>query len=152
MRQIDHDHVDLTRRRLRLPDLAFVHANHVYPQPQHRATLDFSFIHIEVMRRAQSVRHYTRASVPTIGTDDLGVVKEVPEESTEVALRRQLLDKSKENDKVCNSSSFKASTLVTLLLIRLPPFAAPRPDSGTTGAAHSAATDRSYSGVTKGIQ
>ncbi len=55
------------------------------------------------MRRAQSVRHYTRASVPTIGTDDLGALKEVPEESTEVALRRQLLEKSKENDKVWRS-------------------------------------------------
>ena len=31
---------------------------------------------------------------------DLGVLKEAPEESTEVALRRQLLEKSKENDKV----------------------------------------------------
>jgi hypothetical protein len=53
------------------------------------------------MRRAQSVRHYNRASAPTIGADDLGALKEVPEESTEVALRRQVLDKSKENDKVC---------------------------------------------------
>jgi len=52
------------------------------------------------MRRAQSVRHYTRASVPTTGTNDMGVLKEVPEESTEVSLRRQLLDKSKENDKL----------------------------------------------------
>jgi len=30
----------------------------------------------------------------------MGVLKEVSEESTEVSLRRQLLDKSKENDKV----------------------------------------------------
>jgi hypothetical protein len=64
------------------------------------------------MRRAQSVRHYTRASVSTTGTNDMGALKEVPEESTEVSLRRQLLDKSKENDKVCGPS-----TLVTLLLI-----------------------------------
>jgi hypothetical protein len=84
---------------LRSLDLALVYT---LPQPLHRATLDF--IHIEVMRRAQSVRHYTRASVPTIGSNDLGVLKEAPEESTEVALRRQLLDKSKENDKVCGSS------------------------------------------------
>jgi hypothetical protein len=55
------------------------------------------------MRRAQSVRHYTRASVSSIGADDLGALKEVPEESTEVALRRQLLEKSKENDKVWRS-------------------------------------------------
>jgi len=52
------------------------------------------------MRRAQSVRHYTRPSVPTTGTDDLGVLKEIPEESTEVLLRRQLLEKEKENDKL----------------------------------------------------
>ncbi|KAI0273972.1 hypothetical protein BGY98DRAFT_1099301 [Russula aff. rugulosa BPL654] len=52
------------------------------------------------MRRAQSVRHYPRASVPTTGTNDMGVLKEDPEESTEVSLRRQLLDKSKENDKL----------------------------------------------------
>jgi hypothetical protein len=42
----------------------------------------------------------------------MGALKEVPEESTEVSLRRQLLDKSKENDKVCGPS-----ILATLLLI-----------------------------------
>ncbi|KAF8274315.1 hypothetical protein EI94DRAFT_1714148 [Lactarius quietus] len=54
------------------------------------------------MRRAQSVRHYTRAtaSVATTGMDDLGVLKEVPEESTEVTLRRQLLEKERANDKL----------------------------------------------------
>jgi hypothetical protein len=59
------------------------------------------------MRRVQSVRHHTRASAPTIGADDLGALKEVPEESTDVTLRRQLLDKSKENDKVCGHLSLK---------------------------------------------
>jgi hypothetical protein len=54
------------------------------------------------MQRAQSVRHYTRASTTTAatGSDDLGVLKEVSEESTEVTLRRQLLEKEKQNDKV----------------------------------------------------
>jgi len=54
------------------------------------------------MRRAQSVRHYTRASTSTAatGSDDLGVLKEVSEESTEVNLRRQLLEKEKQNDKL----------------------------------------------------
>ena len=123
-----------------------------YPQPLHRATLDF--IHIEVMRRAQSVRHYTRASVPTIGSNDLGVLNEAQEESTDVALRRQLLDKSKENDKVCGSSSRTNVHQLSLLclLTRLSPFAAPRPNSGTSDAARAAATDRGYSGVAKGIQ
>ncbi len=110
-RAIDKDHVDLTRRvagRLR------PHAT-IYPQPLHSATLDFTFIHIEVMRRAQSVRHYNRASVSTTGTNDMGMLKEVPEESTEVSLRRQLLDKSKENDKVCGSSIFVTSVLIWLL-------------------------------------
>jgi hypothetical protein len=59
------------------------------------------------MRRAQSVRHYTRASVSTIPADDLGALKEVPEESTDVALRRQLLEKSKENDKVWRYSIYR---------------------------------------------
>ena len=60
------------------------------------------------MRRAQSVRHYTRASASTAatGTDDLGMLKEVPEESTDVTLRRQLLEKEKENDKVRELLSF----------------------------------------------
>ncbi|KAI0003873.1 hypothetical protein BJV74DRAFT_490907 [Russula compacta] len=52
------------------------------------------------MHRAQSVRHRTRGSVPTIGSDDLGALKEIAEESTEVTLRRQLLEKSRENDKL----------------------------------------------------
>jgi len=115
MRQIDNDHVNLTRvgvvlRPLDRPSgtLTLI----VYPQPLHRATLDFTSIHTETMRRAQSVRHYTRASVPTTGVNDMGALKEVPEESTEVSLRRQLLDKSKENDKVCGPSN-----LVALLLI-----------------------------------
>ncbi len=67
------------------------------------------------MRRAQSVRHYNRASVSTTGTNDMGMLKEVSEESTEVSLRRQLLDKSKENDKVCGSSIFVTSVLIWLL-------------------------------------
>ncbi|KAI9455941.1 hypothetical protein BJY52DRAFT_1384578, partial [Lactarius psammicola] len=52
--------------------------------------------------RAQSVRHYTRSSTSAAatGSDDLGVLKEVPEESTEVTLRKQLLEKEKENDKL----------------------------------------------------
>ncbi|KAI0829037.1 hypothetical protein BC628DRAFT_1192608 [Trametes gibbosa] len=49
------------------------------------------------MRRAQSVRHYTRASLAS-GADDLGVLKE--DESVEDILRRQLLEKSRECDKV----------------------------------------------------
>lgn len=103
------------------------------------------------MRRAQSVRHYARASVPTTGVNDMGALKEVPEESTEVSLRRQLLDKSKENDKVCGPSN-----LVTLLLIfdlaSFFPIAAPRPNSGISGAARAATTHRGYSGAAKGIQ
>ena len=70
----------------------------------------FTPIHIPTMRRAQSTRHVTRASVPTIGTNDLGVLKEVPEESKEVALRRQLLEKSKDNDKVWRTFTFVALT------------------------------------------
>lgn len=49
------------------------------------------------MRRVQSLRHHTRPSLATM-TDDLGVLRE--EESTEDALRRELLAKDRENDKV----------------------------------------------------
>ncbi|KAI0320050.1 hypothetical protein OF83DRAFT_1106771 [Amylostereum chailletii] len=51
------------------------------------------------MRRAQSVRHYGRPSL-ALGADDLGMLKEGPEESTEDMLRRQLLEKDRENDKL----------------------------------------------------
>ncbi len=51
------------------------------------------------MRRAQSVRHYTRASLASGGADDLGVLRE--DESVEEVLRRQLLEKDRECDKVC---------------------------------------------------
>ncbi|KAL4068847.1 hypothetical protein V8B97DRAFT_1872678 [Scleroderma yunnanense] len=50
------------------------------------------------MRRAQSVRTYIRPS-PALGTDDLGVLRE-SEESTEESLRKQLLEKDRENDKL----------------------------------------------------
>ena len=50
------------------------------------------------MRRAQSVRHYGRPSL-ALGADDLGVLKE-GDESNEDVLRRQLIDKDRENDKV----------------------------------------------------
>ena len=59
-----------------------------------------------MMRRAQSTRHVTRTSVPTIGTNDLGVLKEVAEES------KELLEKLKENDKVCRS--FTSITLAPI--------------------------------------
>ncbi|OCH92973.1 hypothetical protein OBBRIDRAFT_386576 [Obba rivulosa] len=51
------------------------------------------------MRRAQSVRHYPRPSLALLA-DDLGALKETPEESIEDVLRRQLLDKDRENDKL----------------------------------------------------
>lgn len=51
------------------------------------------------MRRAQTVRHYGRPSL-ALGADDLGMLKESPEESTEDVLRRQLIEKDRENDKV----------------------------------------------------
>ena len=90
--------------RRRTYDLVRVnHACIGNPRPQHPETLVSFTLVYTTMRRAQSVRHYARASVshvPTTVTDDLGVLKEAPEESTEVAFRKQLLEKSKENDKV----------------------------------------------------
>ncbi|KAG6901582.1 hypothetical protein C0995_010252 [Termitomyces sp. Mi166 len=49
------------------------------------------------MRRAQSVRNYPRPSL-ALGADDLGVLRE-GDETNEDVLRRQLLDKDRENDK-----------------------------------------------------
>lgn len=51
------------------------------------------------MRRAQSVRNYARSNT-SIQADDLGVVIEASEESLETALRRQLLEKDREVDRV----------------------------------------------------
>ncbi|KAJ7481885.1 hypothetical protein FB451DRAFT_1237465 [Mycena latifolia] len=50
------------------------------------------------MRRAQSVRNYGRPSL-AIGADDLGVLRE-GNESDEDVLRRQLIDKDRENDRL----------------------------------------------------
>ncbi len=60
------------------------------------------------MRRAQSLRHHigTHSRSTTIGSaDDLGMLREQPNddstsESVEDALRRQLLEKDREMDKV----------------------------------------------------
>lgn len=54
-----------------------------------------------LMRRAQSTRHHGRPSVAQGigGMDDMGVLKET-DESVEDSLRRQLLEKDRENDKV----------------------------------------------------
>ena len=52
------------------------------------------------MRRAQSMRHTARPSMPVI-VDDLGALSEQPEETAEETLRRQLLAAERENDKVC---------------------------------------------------
>ena len=53
------------------------------------------------MRRAQSVRGYGRPSSMVIPSDDLGILKET-DDSTEDTLRRQLLDKDRENDRLQN--------------------------------------------------
>ena len=50
------------------------------------------------MRRAQSVRHYSRPSIAQ-GADDLGILRE-DEDSVEDVLRKQLMDKERECDKV----------------------------------------------------
>ena len=49
-------------------------------------------------RRASTVRHYARPSL-ALGADDLGLLRE-GDETNEDVLRRQLLDKDRENDKV----------------------------------------------------
>ncbi|THU93207.1 hypothetical protein K435DRAFT_725660 [Dendrothele bispora CBS 962.96] len=52
------------------------------------------------MRRAQSVRNYTRPTL-ALGADDLGVLRE-GDESNEDVLRRQLLEKDRECDRLQN--------------------------------------------------
>ena len=52
------------------------------------------------MRRAQSLRNHVRPSLTTM-TDDLGTLKEQSEETAEETLRRQIIAKDRENDKVC---------------------------------------------------
>ena len=65
------------------------------------------------MRRAQSVRHYARPSI-ALAADDLGVLRE-GDESNEDVLRRQLLEKDRECDKVswkCSLVDFSSLPLV----------------------------------------
>lgn len=49
------------------------------------------------MRRSQTLRHNSKSSA-FLASEDLGALRE--EESTEGTLRRQLLEKDRENDKV----------------------------------------------------
>ncbi|KAG2144687.1 uncharacterized protein EDB93DRAFT_1152746 [Suillus bovinus] len=58
------------------------------------------------MRRVQSVRNYGKTPL-ALATDDLGILREGDEPSIEDVLRRQLLDKDRENDKL-------QSTILTL--------------------------------------
>ncbi|TFK60814.1 hypothetical protein BDN72DRAFT_883434 [Pluteus cervinus] len=51
------------------------------------------------MRRAQSVRHHTTRPSLALGADDLGMLRE-GDESNEDILRRQLLEKDRENDRL----------------------------------------------------
>ncbi|KAI0728362.1 hypothetical protein C8Q72DRAFT_779977 [Fomitopsis betulina] len=53
------------------------------------------------MRRAQTTRHYGRPSL-ALGADDLGMLKETPDETAEDVLRRQLIDKDRECDRLKN--------------------------------------------------
>ena len=55
-----------------------------------------------IMRRAQSLRNYSRQSISPV-VDDLGVLKEAGEETMEDVLRQQLSDKTKENEKVSSA-------------------------------------------------
>ena len=80
------------------------------------------------MRRAQSVRHYTRPSL-ALAADDLGALKEA-DETTEDVLRRQLLDKDRENDKVSERTNCPEHA----------PHAVAAADAGATSASAACAT------------
>ncbi|KAG2354957.1 hypothetical protein BDR07DRAFT_1304564, partial [Suillus spraguei] len=58
------------------------------------------------MRRAHSVRNYGKTPLAA-AADDLGILREGDEPTIEDVLRRQLLDKDRENDKL-------QSTILTL--------------------------------------
>lgn len=52
------------------------------------------------MRRTQSVRNHAKAASIAANNDDLGVLRENEEGAEETSLRRQLLEKDRENDGV----------------------------------------------------
>ena len=52
------------------------------------------------MRRTQSVRNHPNNKSTIITSDDLGILRETGDESMEDVLRRQLVEKDRENDRV----------------------------------------------------
>lgn len=77
-------------------------SSHCSPRPTTTTLHAFRRV-ICIMRRAQTVRNYGRPSIATGGVDDLGMLKE--DESVEDVLRRQLLEKDRECDRVCMCAS-----------------------------------------------
>jgi hypothetical protein len=99
------------------------------------------------MRRAQSVRHYARPSL-ALGADDLGMLRE-GDESNEDVLRRQLLDKDRENDKVCCiilSMYYKTESLYILIAV------AANTDTNSPGTARPTPATGDDSGIGERIQ
>jgi hypothetical protein len=91
------------------------------------------------MRRAQSVRHYARPSL-ALGADDLGMLRE-GDESNEDVLRRQLLDKDRENDKVGHYTIFMTHIQIQVgLAVARPDTEPPISTSATTAARNGART------------
>jgi hypothetical protein len=99
------------------------------------------------MRRAQSVRHHARPSF-ALGADDLGILKE-GDESNEDVLRRQLLDKDRENDKVKLPFSLWLSSLAETSQWNS---LAAYPNPTTSGPALPASASGESSGVRERIQ
>ncbi|KAI0962666.1 hypothetical protein AcV7_001460 [Taiwanofungus camphoratus] len=97
------------------------------------------------MRRAQSVRHYARPSL-ALGADDLGMLKESPEESNEDVLRRQLLEKDRENDKVASFPGLAQGPPMSALICHS---STPAADSntGVTSTASTTATSGENSSI-----
>lgn len=94
------------------------------------------------MRRAQSVRNHARPSL-ALGADDLGVLKE--DESVEGVLRKQLLDKDRECDRVrTHCRSARVTREVTVIT-------ATNPDTNAAGSAGPASTTREGPGPGEGV-
>jgi hypothetical protein len=64
------------------------------------------------MRRTQSVRNHAKSISSATGSDELSVLKE-SDDGLEDVLRRQLLEKDKENDKVRNNVPYKCAHFLT---------------------------------------
>lgn len=95
------------------------------------------------MRRAQSVKNYARPSL-ALASDDLGVLRE-GDETNEDVLRRLLLEKDRENDRVCSFWRSLMEDSINLI------YAVTNSGSTPPSSTCSATAGRTSSGTREGI-